>query len=580
MNRLAFLILLLFSATSCQGQEQGKPLHGEAQQLLKREKQHADRAKSSQQSSRIKVISDLEEVERLRKYISEQKKAQQSRQRAELQNKTIAQRYKAGDQSLVPQLIQMLQGKDPKARAKVYRDLERSYDDPKNYQITERPLIQAILNNISLPEDETAVVQLAGFMDLPGYPKVFEKHLLSGQAQKTDRLIFWLGEDGKSEKALAHVKTLLENKDFNFDKHYNVLSGLEGFFKNGTPAIRRQAFDIALEIYNQKRIPQEKFIQMKSSWSSDNVAINIAEILFGSSDSRVLPLAHDFLEMEVWEEKALTSLVKLEGKKHQALVFQFLRDQEKLADGLQPAAALYQIDQDQEIVKTMLVEFEKRSIELSYMVERIASTLIDMGATESFANLDQILKNKALIKSLQDQYALSQISLESLAQDLYDFEIIDQMFSKERLEKAKLEMEQEEYDQGIDNFLISLGVLLWFDAETGFLPVDYDELIMAFTKISQGKLNDLDVWMDAVVDEEHQVQYNIQVDVNEKIYLMTPEDIGDWYDVGLTFQLMNRILDDAGLEEEFVFIDTGDQTVKIIFGDQAKVSRFAKKYRL
>ena len=47
---------------------------------------------------------------------------------------------------------------------------------------------------------------------------------------------------------------------------------------------------------------------------------------------------------------------------------------------------------------------------------------------------------------------------------------------------------------------------------------------------------------------------------------MEPEDTGDWYDVDLVLKLMNAVVSDSNLKERFVFIDTGDQTVQIIFG--------------
>ena len=137
------------------------------------------------------------------------------------------------------------------------------------------------------------------------------------------------------------------------------------------------------------------------------------------------------------------------------------------------------------------------------------------------------------------------------------------------------------YPVGAIELLTNLGIYMFFDAETGSLPADYDNLITDFSKHSNGKLKDILVWMDADRDPgSEKIRYRITVIFNNKAYIAQPEDIGDWYDVEVVTKLINKILADSGALEKFVFIETGDQNVAFLFAEESKVKMFGEKYKL
>lgn len=566
--------------TSCNGQETNGISEKDLLKLFEQEKRNEERAKYGGKSSAIEVISDPQEVEKLKTYIANKNSEKKAEELEKLQNKTITERYKAGDKSVVPTMIEVLKGDDQKAKKEIYINLDRNYDEPDDYQISEPELISAILDNISIPEDEKLVIQLAGIMNLPGYPDVFEKHLLSGNAKDIDRLVYWLGRDAKSAKTLDFIENLVLSNNFDFEKYPYVMSGLEEFSESTDSLIKRKSFEISLEIYHRKLIPKESFEEIESVWSSSNPAINLTEILFKSEDQRVIPIANEFLKKGLCEQKALIALIGLEGEKHESSVYKLLKDEDTFFDGLWPAEKLYAITQDKKIVETILIQFEKREKHTGYLIDRIVSSLISMGATEYFSDLENILKNTSLISSLSSAYELTKGSAEAVANDLYKLGVVDTPFPPEVIAKAKQKTENYGSTSYIYEFLNVSGIYQWFDAETGFVPVDYDHLIMDFSKNSNHKLSNITVWMDAVEDKNYNFEYKIYVSANEKIYVMTPEDIGDWYDVEMTMKLMNTILEDSKMVERFIFIDTGDQTVQIIFGPKNNVDQFIKKYKL
>ena len=566
---------------SCNRQEKNKISDIDIKKLFEQEKRNEERAKYGNQEFEITTISNPKEVEKIRLYILENNEKKKANELEKLKDKTLTERYKDGDKSVVPEIIKVLKGDDFKARKEIYRNFSRFYDEPENYNISEGELIEVILDNISIETDEKSVIQLAGFMNLPGYAEVFENHLLSKNSKDINRLIFWLGKDGTSKKTLDYIENLILNTKFDFDENDYVMSGLKGFSENGDSTSKENVLEICLEIYNKKLIPKERFDELKTSWSSTNPAISLIEILLESNDTRIISIAYDFLKNEISEQKALFALIRLEGEKHKPLIYEFLRDKDKFFDGLNPAIHMYKLTKDNQLVETILIQFEKRKEQHPYEIEMIVSTLVSMNATHYFDDLDKILKNKELIKSIRDSYELSKGTVETIAKDLYEMGVVDKAFSQSVIEKAK--QAESEYDGSIGyvyNFLTVSGIYQWFDAETDFVPVDYDNLIRDFSKNSNGRLSEIEVWMDADVDDDYNVIYKIYVNANKRIYIIEPDDIGDWYDVDMTLKLMNTILSDSNITERFVFIDTGDQTVQIIFGPKEKVKLFAKKYKL
>ncbi len=577
---LFIALIFLVMALSCNNQGNGNISANELKNILEREKKNQDRAKYGGHQAEIEIITNPQKVQHLKNYISRKKSEERKKALAKSQNKTLVERYKTGDQSAIPQIIETLKGQDLKAKKMIYHHLSRRYDESDNYQIIEPELIKAILNNITLPEEENQVIQLAGFMNLNGHLEIFEERLLSGKSKDESRLMYWLGKEGSSLKSLDYFEKIILAEDFKFDENHNMMSGIEAFAKNGTSEAKEKALEIALAIYHKKIIPAKKFEEMKTIWSSANPAIDLTKILLESTDQRVIPIAKQFIKEEISVDKALVALIQLEAAPPKDLIFEFLKKEGPFFDALHLATEWYKISKDKKIVETILIEFEKRDKHPDNLIDRLVSALIAMDATEYFSELDAIIKNKQLAELISKQYRMAAASIENVAEDLYKFGVIANPISNEIIEKAKKISEADEIEGDIYNLLYVSNLYQWFDAEVGIVPVDYDDLILQFAKNSNGKLKDIEVWMDADMDKDYHVQYQIFVSNNDRIYIMSPKDIGDWYDIEMTLNLMNTIAKDANLKERFVLIKTGDQTVQILFGPRHNVNQFIEKYNI
>jgi hypothetical protein len=568
MKQIFFLLLCCVFYISCDKKpnDQTGLSEDDLSDLIKREKANEDRAKYGSVKD-VKIISDPNEVTKIKKEISAKIEQQKKRET------TLAEKYKNKVPGSLQKIIEVLKSNDKDAKRELYSDLQELDREPG---ITEPELIKVIFDNIEKPSDEENAIQLAGYTKIPGYVEKFESRLLSGKSKDTGRLLFWLSSDGTSKKALGYISSVIERGVMTKEEKEDITTALQYFSERGTPETKKMAGELALTILRKKIISSKDFNKNISG-----AAGNLLMALYTTNDPEVIAIAEQCLAKKIREEEALNYLIKVKGVKYKDQVFSLLQDKDEFINGLEPATELYKITKDKMIAKEILVQFESRGEFSKYELQRIAVTFMKMGATEYFSKLSEFIKSKKLINSLTETYNLEKMTIKEVADDLYSMGLFEKPISKEFIQGAIKESE-EEPGNNIHAILEASNQYLWFDTETGFVPVDYDKLIMDFAKKSNGKLKDILVTMETSGDPgtEGDLHYKISLYFNNKIYVIEPEDIGDWYDVGMVEALLNKVLEDSGAKERYVFIETGDQTAQYLFGEEDKVKAVVKKYHL
>jgi hypothetical protein len=134
--------------------------------------------------------------------------------------------------------------------------------------------------------------------------------------------------------------------------------------------------------------------------------------------------------------------------------------------------------------------------------------------------------------------------------------------------------------EGCDWSMVILGhfgLLTGFDTETGEVPCDHEVLIREFADGSRGLFQPEALMQQngKTDDSDCEVQFVFR----DRLYRYCARNFGDYYDVEHTVSAMNRAMEDAGLAEQFVEMDTGDQTASFVFGELARVERAAKEFR-
>lgn len=586
MKILSYLLFACMLLLACKGNNKKEMSKEEIDALFAQEMLNQNRALQGGEKVEIKVITDPAEVSKLKARILA-KLGKNKKLEEKTKAPSLAERYKKGDKSTVPGMLRILSGKNSDARLQIYSTL--GYDE--GTMVTEPELIQAIYAHLNDPEDQAIVIQVAGYNNFPGYVVKFETMLVSGKIRDNDRLLYWLSHEGSSVKGFDHVKKLASGNHLNDEEMNHLMTYLEGYAKSSNKTHSRAAVDLAFSIYDRKLIPAEKFEELRTSYSSSNPSYNLLHIIFEHGDKRAVPIAHDMLRKGIASGAAMEALIRLEGAKHKALLLEHMADDKEFFEHLSNVVLLYQQTKDESLIEEMLGRYERFKNYDATCSELIVEALTDMQAVEYLQHPEKGLTDPKLILLMKAGYVVSTGTVRTFAADLYSMGVIDKKLDDSILVKAE-NAEKFEFDRTsvyLYNLLNCTDIFINFDAETGMVPVDYDEMIRHLAAKSGGKLKDVLVWMDADMPETQsidnqedasEIHYKITVVANGKAYTAEPKDIGDWYDVQFLVDMMNRIAADAGLKERYNFLYTGDQTAQLLFGPEQAVLEVVKKYRL
>lgn len=568
-------LVLLFSCNA-QDPKSNKEIMDE---LLKRELENQKQAKYGNKDPFLEVITDPAKVAKLKTHILKKTAQRDKENVAKTTNETPWVRYKKGDKSVVPQLLAILKSNNTAKRIEVYNGLEPGYDDRGRYAITEPGLIEQIFKGIENPTDEKAVIQLAGIARLKGYESRFEKRLLSGKSDDEGRLLYWLGQSGKSKVAFDHMDAAVRNKKMSKEDLDNAISSFADFGKNGDADIKKRTGALALFIYQQKLLDDSRYEELKSSAYTSDAAETVLTAIFDYDDKDVIPVAYDILNRGIRTYGPVKALIRLEGSKHMDKVYGYLKNEDDFYKGLDIIETLDRSLLTPELLKEVLLRLSTHKEVPDYVLARIVRFYKEKNALQYIQQPGNYISNKELANRLSSSYAVSAIAPEDVLKDLHTFNLIDKDPGKEIMNE--LVEESEGNAPALAYSLLDQQKRFFaFDTETSFVPVDYDKLLLEFAARSNGVLKDMLVWMDFKdKNKGENFDYTITVVFNNKAYIAKPEDVGDWYDMGTVQDILEKLFEDTGSKEKFVPVDTGDQTMQYIFGEPAKVKAFLEKYK-
>ncbi len=539
-------------------------------------------------SSGVVRISDPAKVKELKDQLLSKIEAQKQLELKELKNKSIGIRYKAGDTSVVKNILELLKSTNKKEKNELYEELAKRHGFPA-YSIKEKVLIECIFSKIEIADEEKMAIQLAGIMNLPDHSSKFEARLLSGQSLHLGRLFFWLGKKGTSLLVLNKVEELLKTGKISEDQKTDIISGLVLFGKNGNKEIQKKVGEIAIAMFNKKLIPEKEFDELKKNKKAGSSADNLLNCIYNYGDKKIVPIASSMLKKGINEAKALTAMVRINGIAEKTRIFNLLQDPLGYDIALEACILLHDSiinssrgTKDYSVVKEIFVQLEKHKKYSDDRLENVTETIIKMNATDYLNELNTVLKDKELTNKLKVLCKLSVGQFSEVAKDMYDMGLVSTPYSNSTIEKARGSYLFFGPSADVYNFLSVSGLFLSLDTVFGRSPLNYDKLIKKFADNSNGNLKGMMVWMDAQKDpsDTNKYKYKITIILNEQAYLVEPKDKGYSFEISLIVDVINQILKDQGSEKYFHRLKSENQTVQYLFGKKNSVNQFTTKYGL
>ncbi|KGO83243.1 hypothetical protein Q763_04335 [Flavobacterium beibuense F44-8] len=564
------------------------------------------------EATQLFVITDRENVALINRYIdarNREKEIKENELKLAKEN-MLGERYKKGDKTTIPQIIAILKSRDVIAISDLFNELELEYDATKRTTLfLDDSIKKELFPLIEEPELEHTIVQFLGYNRVEGYIKLFEERLLSGKSTNEDRILYWLGSDGTSEKTVDYCINPNEVKS-------SALFGedLSLFLQNGTPEIKVKILNFMTEIVLKNPVKESFFYDTPSEDTylpSDFITVEIhtsgktytitgfsqkrKELLIMNCISEVF--AHGNTEQKEKVKKAfLKSIDNFENEELKAT----LKNNFKITffETYDPSKQIEIIENTHQF--TVLNNFNRLCHKISE--EKKLAPEVYVALFKKFDLIEKIRRKEAwfftdIFKYLPNFTELTQAYIE------------DDITKQEMLERYDRVNQTEEYtdkyirdiglvdndfdavvfktnDFSYDDLVIykslyKAGISIEFDTESSAYPADHDNLILEFVKHTRGKLSGVKAYQETRFNApKDSTDTQLFVTYKDKCYVMFPENFGDWYDMDTFLNLLNTIVKEAGIKEEFVAVYTGDQYANYIFGERKKVEKLKKDYKL
>ncbi|MGQ2983566.1 hypothetical protein [Flavobacterium sp.] len=589
-----FLLVLCFAFTSAAFAQDLVKDSIRVQKIIK----DAGKGKKDQ---KLLTITDAGSVAFLSSYIDARAKAVEEMEQMLLANndKALGRRYRKGDRSAKTQVLAILKGKDKDKISELIDEMEPDHFDKDKTVDLDADVKAALFKLINDNELERDIVQFAGYNKIEGHVPAFEARLISGKSTVSGRLFFWLGRDGKSEKAIDYFISSFGKipvNDADQDTYW-FTEGLDDFMENGTAPIKKKIIHFAIAYMEKNAITMTDLLKWGLAEQSGEFGSEFepktffVQLVLKSDDPRVPSFS-------ATTEASMSRYLKGDEKKelHDAMELNLLRfydfpkkkaatlalqpAQDDIMDLMNAVAKDKVLLNDKEVAAYLMKLFEKAGLTKEYDAAQFATALKDMDKPV-FETAVLTIKSVTLRTMVSEYYKLEKKTVAENNDYLIKNGLITTQVTQEQLNKRKTDEDIFYSDDSIYSILDLAGISYNFDVEPGVYPADHDTLLLDLTNRSAGKIRGVKAYQQSKFDDKEETsEIHLIAVYKNKAYILIPEDLGDWYDMEAFSLLLEAIAKDSGLKEKFVPVETGDQTAWYIFGEPQKVQKLVDDYKL
>lgn len=482
-------------------------------------------------------------------------------------NTSIGRRYVAGENQLRDEIVQLLSEEHSAEKQALFYDLN-PYDHP-TFKLTDRKIVDAVYDNLYDEESETHAISLIVGQEFPDYLDIFEAHLLAGDSYNPGQLVFWLGNDGRSEEVLDYFERNMHTVFEGDEVLAESLEGLNLLKENGSDAIKNGVFDVCLKIYDQRLIADEKFDELEDNYGYSNPAKHLLEILFDSNIEKMMPIAEKCWDYIGVGQNAMTYLIRMNAKNQRKKIISLMKDEETYSEGLALVSNFYEQTGDERMIKAAVTNFEllygyERNYE-DWQLSDLVDELIEIAGDTADQYLLDAFEDFGLEADALETFENNLQSIDDVANYLYEIGLLKQPLSNQVIRQA----ENEEYGANIYKVLEVSGIYFWFDYEEYSPIYDHQNIVEKYRNNSQGNLDGLDFALNYEVEDVGETEFFVTL--GNKAYRMFSPTKDEWdygYYKDINY-LINFILADIGITERFICFGYDEY----IFGTQEQVDQ-------
>ena len=543
---------------------------------------------------RLFTISDPAKVAMISAYIDAKDKLAKD---AEAKDKATREslpgvRYIKGDKTAMGDVMATLKSMDEDKIEELFSQMSRDFDDTKPLALD--PEVANAL--FELVQDETfegRAVQFLGYNDVAGSIPVFEKRLLSGQSVDADRLFYWIADDGPHPESIDFVaKTYNRDPKFFEDASWTPGS-LFDYMEKAPEADKTKILNITYD-YLDKNFPHGMVPERETdSLNTGSQYLEFYKIAsqYGQREKmrptlqKVIKIHNErsakkdrMSENEIDQALDMLYIRQVDPAKQRTLILAMFITPEMFFDGLDDLNSLPNLANDPDLLGKAFTLFPLS--DARHEKERFVQSLKRLSA-DDFKKYAANVKQEAFRKELLDLYAINTRTAAQHVDYMKSIGLVTKSITEADIAAYKKENPYEEEANNIYSALDMAGIHVNFDTEADEIPVPYGDLLDKFSKASQGKFGPFKRYVQTRYDKKKELyDYRFMVICNNKCFVMVPEDTGDWYDLAAFSQLLDALKADVPMTEQFVSVNTGDQTAWYIFGQPDKVKELIDSYKL
>ncbi|MFC7774766.1 hypothetical protein [Flavobacterium sp. GCM10027622] len=543
------------------------------------------------------TITDTKEVQLISQYIEKcvvEKKKKEAKLKLEHESK-LGRRYRNGDNSVVPDIIKILREKNLEKINTLLSEMDLVFDEKPKKLILDPAIKQLLFQYIEDENLEHIVVQFLGINKIEGSIPLFENRLLSGQSKDNGRIFFWLAQEGTTEKAVNYIHELYFKQGKNLLHETWIFEGISEILKKGSEQEKKKILDIVFDYLEKNPVTNADFKHDThlSFFSESQLKLALLSIVLDNGDQRTFGLLKKIEDTLIKELKGMEDIDDFKNKIKLTSI-RFLNNSEKVGATLESLTKkdiyfemLEVIQKDpflqenKNIEQHVLQQFDRFGFTDAYDHDRLLTYFKNKKKEEFTLLVRENIRSKELQHQLLEAFTINKYTFDEINQYLYSSGLIEQPISKEQVTNYLTENEYPNDLNSIYTCMEIAKISVAFDTETGFTPVDYDVLLDNFAQASKHKISGIQSVVIAKLNpQKEQLDYQFLVHYKNKCYVMFPEDFGDWYDMESFPKLLDLIVKDSGITEEFVYVSTGGQDAMYIFGETKKIEQLKKKFKL
>ena len=543
---------------------------------------------------RLFTISDPQKVAVISAYIDAKDKLAKD---AEAKEKAMHEslpgvRYIKGDKTAMGDVMATLKSMDEDKIEELLNQMSRDFEDTKPVAL-DPEVANALFALVQDDTFEARAVQFLGYNDVAGSIPVFERRLLSGQSVDADRLFYWIADDGPHPEAIDFVVKTYDRDPKFFEDASWTPGSLFDYMEKAPEADKTKILSVTYD-YLDKNFPHGMVPEREAdSLKTGRQYLEFYKIAsqYGQREKmrptlqKVIKIHNErsakkdkMSEDEIDQALDMLYIKQVDPAKQRTLVLAMFITPEMFFDGLDDLNNLPNLANDPDLLGKAFTLFPLSDARNEK--ERFVQSLKRLSA-DDFKKYAANIKQEAFRKELLDLYVINTRTAQQHGEYLKSLGLVTKPITEADIAAYKKENPYDEETSNIYSALDMAGIHVNFDSEADEIPVQYGVLLNKFSTASQGKFGPFKSYVQTRYDKKKELNdYRFMVICNNKCFVMVPEDTGDWYDLAAFSQLVEALKAEVPMAEQFVPVETGDQTAWYIFGQPDKVKELIDTYKL